>query len=170
MKHMTGWEAYIMGYVVSYVESKLPEFDGDLMGKWFERGGTRPLVEFANIMVKASNAKALTKDDDNFIGKLVTQVTYTDTGDAPVPIELTGCWQLGYLHCRAGAEPNFSVPEDIKYIKAARDALGMTQRELGEALGISQVMISKWERDLVHPNTKTIDAINALLEEKGLKI
>lgn len=49
-------------------------------------------------------------------------------------------------------------------IKAARKAAGMTQKELGEKLGLSFQSIAQWENDLRNPKVETLQRIaNALL-------
>ena len=50
-----------------------------------------------------------------------------------------------------------------KAIQAARKKAGMTQVELGEAIGVSGSMIGQWENDLRNPKPETIRRIaNAL--------
>ena len=50
-----------------------------------------------------------------------------------------------------------------KMIQTARKKAGMTQVELGKALGVSGSMIGQWENDLRNPKPETIDRIaNAL--------
>jgi DNA-binding XRE family transcriptional regulator len=39
----------------------------------------------------------------------------------------------------------------LKKIKALRKAAGMTQQELGEAIGVSYQTICMWERGTTHP-------------------
>ncbi len=59
-------------------------------------------------------------------------------------------------------------------IKAARKAAGMTQKELGEKLGLSFQSIAQWENDLRNPKYDTLQRIAAALavhpgELMGLK-
>lgn len=44
-------------------------------------------------------------------------------------------------------------------IKAARKKAGMTQKELGDKLGISYVGVSQWENDLRNPKLETLQRI-----------
>ena len=39
----------------------------------------------------------------------------------------------------------------MQSIKTAREALGMTQSELAELLGITQGAVAQWENGLTHP-------------------
>lgn len=48
-------------------------------------------------------------------------------------------------------------------IKAARKAAGMTQKELGEKMGLSFQSIAQWENDLRKPKFDTIERIAAVL-------
>lgn len=48
-------------------------------------------------------------------------------------------------------------------IRVARtEHLGLTQRELGETLGIDQVNISRWERGIAEPRIKHLRQIAVL--------
>lgn len=53
-------------------------------------------------------------------------------------------------------------------IKAARKAAGMTQKELGEKIGVSYQGIAQWENDLRNPKFETLqriaDALNVKVE------
>lgn len=50
-----------------------------------------------------------------------------------------------------------------RIIKAARKAAGMTQKELGEKLGISYQCIAQWENDLRNPKFETRKRIAEVL-------
>lgn len=50
-------------------------------------------------------------------------------------------------------------------LKAARVNVGMTQKEAGKAIGVSQDVISNWERGITYPNVEQIQRI-----EKAYKI
>jgi transcriptional regulator with XRE-family HTH domain len=54
-------------------------------------------------------------------------------------------------------------PDDIK---ALRNALGCTTRELGEAVGVDQATIIAWEQGQLFPTKKYVDRMLAL-QEKG---
>ena len=48
-------------------------------------------------------------------------------------------------------------------IKAARKQAGMTQKALGEELGISYQTVAQWENDLRNPKRETLVKIARLL-------
>lgn len=54
------------------------------------------------------------------------------------------------------------VAERIKEVRTER--LGLTQRELAEALGIDQVNVSRWERGIAEPRLKHLREIALLAE------
>lgn len=49
-------------------------------------------------------------------------------------------------------------------IKAARKAAGMTQKELGDKLGLSFQSIAQWENDLRNPKMETLERIADALD------
>lgn len=49
-------------------------------------------------------------------------------------------------------------------IKAAREAAGMTQEELGARLGVTGVTVMRYEKEVREPNLKTIAAISDILD------
>ena len=49
-------------------------------------------------------------------------------------------------------------------IKAARKAVGMTQKELGDKLGLSFQSIAQWENDLRNPKMETLERIADALD------
>ena len=51
------------------------------------------------------------------------------------------------------------------HIKAARDALSMTQAQLAAALGISQSTMEKWESGIRRPRPISRWAVEARLDE-----
>lgn len=48
-------------------------------------------------------------------------------------------------------------------IKGARDAAGLTQRELGEQIGVEGMFISRWERGAHLPSRKYLPLLAAAL-------
>lgn len=50
-----------------------------------------------------------------------------------------------------------------EYIAQKRHALGLTQEELGQALGFSSKAVSKWERGLSFPDVDTLHALAGIL-------
>lgn len=49
-------------------------------------------------------------------------------------------------------------------IKKFRKACGLSQIELGEKLGVTQQVITNWERDLREPNVETLLKIAGIFE------
>lgn len=58
----------------------------------------------------------------------------------------------------------------MNYVAKARDALKMTQTQLGEALGLSQPTISRLESDSEELSTRDRLAIRGLLAERKVKV
>ncbi len=58
----------------------------------------------------------------------------------------------------------------IKSIKKFREALGISQSELGRQLGIYQSIISQWENELFLPNAKNEKLMIAFAKKKGFKL
>jgi DNA-binding transcriptional regulator YiaG len=48
------------------------------------------------------------------------------------------------------------------YIVSLRAALGMTQAEFGERIGVDKLTVSRWERGEVRPKSKSVAAIERL--------
>lgn len=55
---------------------------------------------------------------------------------------------------RAGPSPG--------YITTLREALGATQQELGEMLGVDKMTVSRWERGTLRPSETSLAAIERL--------
>lgn len=51
----------------------------------------------------------------------------------------------------------------LNTIKKARLLAGLTQRQLAEAVGVSAITVSKWEKGTMFPNVKRLKSVaNAL--------
>lgn len=57
------------------------------------------------------------------------------------------------------------VPE---HVIAARSMLRMTQTQLAEAAGITEVALSKFENGHTQPHQSTLDALRSALEDRGI--
>ena len=55
------------------------------------------------------------------------------------------------------------MPDQPSPIRAARIAAGMTQQQLADALGISQVSVTRWETGEHEPRVSTLKRIAAVL-------
>ena len=65
---------------------------------------------------------------------------------------------------RALAAPLDSAPSPA-FITALREALGMTQDELGRELGKNKLTISRWERGTMRPGKESLRELDQLLRE-----
>lgn len=63
---------------------------------------------------------------------------------------------------RALATPLGSAPSPA-YLAALRDALGLTQEELGARIGKSPLTISRWERGTMRPGRESLAALGKVL-------
>jgi transcriptional regulator with XRE-family HTH domain len=64
-----------------------------------------------------------------------------------------------------------SVPPSPAYLAALRDALGMTQQELGRRIGRSKLTVSRWERGTLRPSREALAKLHALaadLKRRGI--
>lgn len=52
---------------------------------------------------------------------------------------------------------------DGKFLRSRRLALGVTQREIGDACGVTGSCVNRWERGISRPNPKVRSALAALL-------
>jgi len=70
------------------------------------------------------------------------------------------------LHAtRTGPSPGF--------IATLRKALGLTQRELGERVGVDKMTVSRWERGTVHPSAESLTELEKVRRQavrKGVPI
>lgn len=53
------------------------------------------------------------------------------------------------------------------YIRTLREALGMTQREFGDRVGVDSMTVSRWERGAVRPGPAAVKALDALRRGAG---
>ena len=53
------------------------------------------------------------------------------------------------------------------FIVTLREALGLTQVELGERLGVDSMTVSRWERGTVKPGAMAVKALDKLRREAG---
>lgn len=53
------------------------------------------------------------------------------------------------------------------YVRALREALGMTQTELAERIGVDKMTVARWEWGKLRPRPKAVAALNALRREAG---
>ena len=48
------------------------------------------------------------------------------------------------------------------YLTTLREALGLTQRELGERLGVDKLTVSRWERGTLRPGAHSLRALERI--------
>lgn len=53
-------------------------------------------------------------------------------------------------------------PPSPGYIVALREALGLTQKELGERIGVNKMTVSRWERGALRPSAESLTAMEDL--------
>jgi len=53
-------------------------------------------------------------------------------------------------------------PPTPGYIVALREALGLTQKELGERIGVDKMTVSRWERGALRPSAESLTAMEEL--------
>lgn len=53
-------------------------------------------------------------------------------------------------------------PPGPGFITALREALGLTQKEFGEQLGVDKMTVSRWERGTLRPSEASLAAVDGL--------
>ena len=53
-------------------------------------------------------------------------------------------------------------PPSPGFITALREALGLTQAEFGERIGVDKMTVSRWERGALRPSSESLAAISEL--------
>lgn len=53
------------------------------------------------------------------------------------------------------------------YVRTLRNALGLTQVELGERIGVASMTVSRWERGTLRPGPESAAALDKLRREAG---
>lgn len=59
------------------------------------------------------------------------------------------------------------------YVTALREALGLTQAEIGERIGVDKMTVSRWERGTLRPSDESLAALERLRKasiQKGIVI
>ncbi|MFQ5874133.1 MAG: helix-turn-helix domain-containing protein [Dehalococcoidia bacterium] len=56
---------------------------------------------------------------------------------------------------------------DRQEIRALREALGLSQQELGLRLGLAAITASRWERGISHPNREALKGLEELRRESS---
>ena len=57
------------------------------------------------------------------------------------------------------------IPPRPAYITAIREGLGMTQAELGQAVGVNKMTISRWERGAMKPGPAALTRFRLVVEK-----
>jgi len=58
-------------------------------------------------------------------------------------------------------------PPSPGFIMALREALGLTQLEFGEQLGVDKMTVSRWERGTLRPSAASLEALENLRKQAG---
>ena len=53
------------------------------------------------------------------------------------------------------------------YVRTLRQALGVTQKELSERIGVDRMTVYRWERGTVHPGAGAAKALDELRRQAG---
>jgi len=54
---------------------------------------------------------------------------------------------------------------EAEEIKAIRVALGLTQKDLADKLGIDAITVSRWERKLARPHSNSLKKLRRLIKK-----
>lgn len=95
-------------------------------------------------------------------------------------VEIPGRWltkdrsgEVGFLppairfldKLRALALSPYDRPPTPGYLVTLRIALGLTQREWADKLGVDKITVSRWERGVVRPSASAVEAIEKLRKQ-----
>jgi len=56
---------------------------------------------------------------------------------------------------------------EAKEIKTMRIALGLSQKELADKLGVDAITVSRWERKLARPHSNSLKKLRRLIKKSG---
>lgn len=56
-------------------------------------------------------------------------------------------------------------PPSPGFVTALREGLGLTQRQMGERIGVNRLTVSRWERGELRPGAKSVAAMEKLRQE-----
>ncbi len=56
-------------------------------------------------------------------------------------------------------------PPSPGYIVRLREALGLTQTQFGERIGVDKMTVYRWERGMIRPSRKAVEAIDRLRKQ-----
>lgn len=162
---MTNRESYILGWVYGQIERNMPD-NYDHSAFKFASAMEHPLSGFAQIMADAIREKRYTDALNQKIRDAMVEVEIdnmpNETPEPVQPLELQGSWDIGYHKGKSGAP----LPPAPFSIAAARERANMSQEELGNALGVSQSIVSRWERGDAVPSAEMMTKIKAILSGK----
>ena len=66
---------------------------------------------------------------------------------------------------RALATSALDRPPSPGFIMTLREALGLTQKELADKLGVDKMSVSRWERGAIRPSEESLKALDKLRHE-----
>jgi DNA-binding transcriptional regulator YiaG len=87
-------------------------------------------------------ARMLRRDRDGDMGFTLEGIRFLD--------------RLKALAMRVGDRPTPG------HILALRQALDLTQQQLGEKIGVNKLTVSRWERGEIHPGAESLEALRKL--------
>jgi DNA-binding XRE family transcriptional regulator len=159
---MTNREAYIFGWVYGrfYVELERKNIRRDV-----GLAASHPYMGLGEITRLAHQERVTNDELELEVANALAQISVTDSileSDSSniLPMEKQSSWFLGYYMGRS-RKP---LPPAEYDIKAKRQARGMTQAQLAEAVGIDQARISKWESGTVRPSDESIAKLREILD------
>lgn len=117
----------------------------------------RPMRTYTMAMLRMQQERKSTAEMEaelSGLSEIVNVEDWEDIFNTPIPLELRNEFWLGYY--RGGSNT----------ISSIRKAKGMTQGQLAQAVGVTQVDVSRWERGAVTPRIASLRKIADVLECK----
>ena len=156
---MTHREAYAFGWVYGILNARLKHpIDTTFASQ-------RPFTGNAKIIFNAHQENIMTPELDKKIAAALSEITFiepesTEGTEVFQPPIIQGSWLLGYYAGYSGKE--MSPPFDL--VRARKNA-GMTQKQLAEAVGIDQAVVSRIESGKLEPHLELLEKLKAAVSK-----
>ena len=156
--------AYILGYAWGATEKALGDYDPT--GELFEAASKNPMVAFGKIQDVAFHHKNFTENVKDTVGNAISELDLSSPIMGEIDdVEVQMAWRVGAYRAKAGKPMDLSAVADKQTfdIAAARKAIGMSQLELANAVGVSQTVVSRWESGKMAPSEKNAQKLKEIL-------
>lgn len=159
---MTNQTVKILGWIYGRLEARLMQ----KVNVGIVNPEERPITSFTMIHKLAIQQRILTDEDRNVLAELLDEIPLDEfesvsSPESVIPLEQQGVWQLAYAKGKTGSplSPGYQIAKH-------RESVGMTQKELAKALGVSQPAVAKWEARKTTPSIP-VETIRSVIDAFG---